>query len=88
MSARPEPREIVLSAAWHEGAVPATLATVDGVPLEIVHRGIWSHGLGPDFNDALILLPDGSYAPVASKSTSAPVAGPIMDTTSTPPTTP
>ena len=54
MSLRPDPPEIVLSAAWHGGAVPATLVTIDGVPLEIVHRGTWSHGLGPDFNDALI----------------------------------
>ena len=56
MTARPDPPEIVLSAAWHGGAVPAALTTVDGIPLEIVHRGIWSHGLGPDFNDALILF--------------------------------
>jgi hypothetical protein len=56
MSPRPEPPEIVLSAAWHGGAVPATLTTVDGIPLELVHRGAWSHGLGPDFNDALILF--------------------------------
>ena len=56
MNARPEPPEIILSAAWHGGAVPAELATVDGVPIEIVHRGTWSHGLGPDFNDALVLF--------------------------------
>ena len=56
MSPSPEPPEIVLSAAWHGGDVPASLATVDGVPLEIVHSGTWSHGLGPDFNNALILF--------------------------------
>ena len=56
MSLRPDPPEIVLSAAWHGGAVPTTLVTIDGVPLEIVHRGTWSHGLGPDFNDAMILF--------------------------------
>lgn len=56
MTSRPDPPEIVLSAAWHGAAIPATLTTVDGVPLEIVHRGSWSHGLGPDFNDALILF--------------------------------
>jgi Protein of unknown function (DUF2851) len=48
--------EITLSAAWHTGAVPARLDTTDGVSLEIVHRGTWSHGLGPDFRDALILF--------------------------------
>lgn len=56
MSRQSGPQEIVLSNAWHGGATPATLATVDGVPLEIIHRGIWSHGMGPDFNDALILF--------------------------------
>lgn len=56
MSRQSGPQEIVLSNAWHAGATPATMATVDGVPLEIVHRGIWSHGMGPDFNDALILF--------------------------------
>lgn len=56
MTTMPEPPEIVLSAAWHGGAVPATLATTDGILLELVHRGIWSHGLGPDFKDALILF--------------------------------
>src|SRR4028119_20531 len=56
-----EPRrvaEIALSAAWHSAAVPARLETIDGVSLEIVHRGTWSHGLGPDFQDALILFND------------------------------
>ena len=48
--------EIALSAAWHSAAVPARLETTDGVSLEIVHRGTWSHGLGPDFRDALILF--------------------------------
>jgi hypothetical protein len=56
MTVRPDPPEIVLSAAWHGGAVPAMLVTVDGIPLELIHRGIWSHGLGPDFNDTLILF--------------------------------
>lgn len=53
---RPDPPEIVLSAAWHSGSVPVLLETVGGVTLEIVHRGAWSHGFGPDFNDALILF--------------------------------
>src|SRR5215208_2293079 len=48
--------EITLSAAWHAGAVPARIETTDGVSLEIIHRGTWSHGLGPDFRDALILF--------------------------------
>ena len=56
MGSSPRVAEITLSAAWHAGAVPARLATTDGVSLEIVHRGTWSHGLGPDFRDALILF--------------------------------
>jgi hypothetical protein len=56
MGKRPQVAEITLSAAWHAGAVPDRLATIDGVSLEIVHRGTWSHGLGPDFRDALILF--------------------------------
>jgi hypothetical protein len=56
MGSSPQVPEITLSAAWHGGAVPARLVTTDGVSLEIVHRGTWSHGLGPDFRDALILF--------------------------------
>jgi len=56
MENRPRVAEITLSAAWHTGAVPARIDTTDGVSLEIVHRGTWSHGLGPDFRDALILF--------------------------------
>ncbi len=56
MGKSPRVAEITLSAAWHAGAVPARLDTTDGVSLEIVHRGTWSHGLGPDFRDALILF--------------------------------
>jgi hypothetical protein len=56
MEKRPRVAEITLSAAWHTGVVPAHLDTTDGGSLEIVHRGTWSHGLGPDFRDALILF--------------------------------
>ncbi len=56
MGKSPRVAEITLSAAWHAGAVPARLDTTDGVSLEIIHRGTWSHGLGPDFRDALILF--------------------------------
>jgi hypothetical protein len=56
MGKSPRVAEITLSAAWHAGAVPARLATTNGVSLEAIHRGTWSHGLGPDFRDALILF--------------------------------
>lgn len=32
--------------------------TVSGDRVEIIHRGAWSHGLGPDFKDALLLFND------------------------------
>ena len=56
MGETPRSTEIALSAAWHAGSIPASLVTTDGATVEIVHRGTWSHGLGPDFQDALILV--------------------------------
>src|SRR5918995_4781690 len=56
MGKSPRVAEITLSAAWHAGAVPTRFDTTDGVSLEVIHRGTWSHGFGPDFRDALILF--------------------------------
>jgi hypothetical protein len=56
MAAAPRAREIAISAAWHSGEIPAHLITAEGQAIEVVHRGTWSHGLGPDFRDALILV--------------------------------
>lgn len=47
-----------MCAAWHAGAIGRDLVTADGQRLEIVHRGAWSHGLGPDFQGAEILFND------------------------------
>jgi hypothetical protein len=55
MAEAPKVTEIALCAAWHSGAA-TTLQTVSGETIEIVHRGAWTHGLGPDFRDALILF--------------------------------
>ena len=52
------PREIAVSAAWNSGGFGDDLVTVDGESLKVIHRGRWSHGLGPDFRDALILFND------------------------------
>ena len=38
------------------------METVDGGEVQIVYRGSWSHGLGPDFQKALIDLGDGGLA--------------------------
>ncbi len=56
MASGSAPREITLSAAWHSGAIGAELVTTDGETVQVVHRGAWSHGLGPDFQDALLLF--------------------------------
>jgi hypothetical protein len=48
--------EIALCAAWHVGSIPRPFQTIDGTAVDIVHRGFWSHGLGPDFQDSLLLF--------------------------------
>jgi len=50
---RPRPRELALSAAWN-GGLSRTVTTVDGRRIDIVFPGHWSHGLGPDFRDAML----------------------------------
>ncbi|MFP5372650.1 MAG: DUF2851 family protein, partial [Actinomycetes bacterium] len=49
-------REIAVCAAWREQRMPQPLRTVAGQTLEVIHRGVWSNGLGPDFRDALLLF--------------------------------
>lgn len=48
--------ELAMSLAWHRGLLPGPFLTTDGKRVEIVHRGVWSHGFGPDFTDAMILF--------------------------------
>ena len=50
------PTELDVSLAWHRGEVPSRLTTVDGQSVDVVFRGTWSHGLGPDFADAMLLF--------------------------------
>lgn len=45
-----------LCAAWAAYRAPGQLHTIDGRRLDIVHRGVWTHGFGPDFRDAMICL--------------------------------
>jgi len=52
-------REIAVSRWWNGADLSAPIETVDGRTLRIVYRGHWSHGLGPDFQDALIDFGDG-----------------------------
>lgn len=61
-STRTEPvriREIAVSRWWNGANLSAPLRSVDGRELWIVYRGNWSHGLGPDFQNALIDFGDG-----------------------------
>ena len=45
-----------LCAAWSAFQPTGQLFTTDGRRLDIVHRGAWTHGFGPDFRDAMICL--------------------------------
>ncbi len=51
-----DPPEIAISRAWHLGKLPSALTTSEGRRVEGIHRGTWSHGLGPDFADAMLLF--------------------------------
>lgn len=48
--------ELTLSMAWKDQAFEAPLATVDGRSVEVINRGVWTHGFGPDFREAMILF--------------------------------
>ena len=50
------PREIALSAVWQAQALSGTLRTREGRSVEVISRGTWTHGFGPDFRDAVISL--------------------------------
>lgn len=54
------PREIAVSRWWHGADLSAPLPTTDGRAASVVYRGAWSHGIGPDFQGALIDFGDGS----------------------------
>jgi hypothetical protein len=59
MPDRPPVSELALSRAWNAGAGGTVLTTTEGERVEIVYRGAWSHGLGPDFPDAMLVFPGG-----------------------------
>ena len=56
MTPGPDIPEIAVSAAWHAQRFATPLRTIDGRTIEVVHRGTWTHGFGPDFRDALLLF--------------------------------
>ena len=52
--ASPAIREVALARLWQEGRHARELRTLDGRRVNIVYRGVWTHGSGPDFRDALL----------------------------------
>ncbi|MGI9252229.1 MAG: DUF2851 family protein [Thermomicrobiales bacterium] len=48
--------ELAISLAWHRGLLSGPFRSATGENIEVVHRGVWSHGFGPDFSDAMILF--------------------------------
>lgn len=50
---RPRPRELALSAAWN-GGLTRSVTTIDGCRMDVVFPGHWSHGFGPDFENAML----------------------------------
>lgn len=56
-SAQPsDVREIALSAVWQAQALDGPLRTREGRDVQVISRGTWTHGFGPDFRDAMIAL--------------------------------
>jgi hypothetical protein len=60
--AEPNPNmsELALARAWADGELPESFLTRDGTAVKIIYRGVWTHGLGPDFADAMISWPNGT----------------------------
>jgi hypothetical protein len=54
--AQSSPTERDVAAAWNDGLFRGPFRLIDGREVEIVHRGTWTHGFGPDFRDALIAV--------------------------------
>lgn len=48
------PDELTLSQIWNAQWLTAPLRLVDGRELRVVYRGVWTHGLGPDFANAYL----------------------------------
>lgn len=56
---RPTVSELSLARAWADASIPSTLASADGSEIQVVYRGAWTHGFGPDFSGAMISFADG-----------------------------
>ena len=51
--------EFELCRAWTRLPRSVQLQTTDGRSVDVIHLGIWTHGLGPDFRDALFSIDNG-----------------------------
>ncbi len=53
------PDELSLSRYWNAARLPSECRTTDGRALQIVYRGQWSYGYGPDFRGAILCFDGG-----------------------------
>jgi len=53
------PSEFAVSLAWNAHGAGTTLRTIDGQRVDVVHRGVWTHGFGPDFAEAMVAFNEG-----------------------------
>jgi hypothetical protein len=51
-----QPAEVILAQIWNAQWLQTGLTTTGGAPLSVVYRGVWTHGLGPDFAGAYLDL--------------------------------
>lgn len=51
------PTEAHLQALWYDDSLrPEMLTLEDGTPVVLLEKGIWNHGEGPDFKNALVAM--------------------------------
>ncbi|MDP9351932.1 MAG: hypothetical protein M3P51_10395 [Chloroflexota bacterium] len=54
MSSSDLPSELALSRYWNAARLPEDCRTTDGRRLDLIYRGHWSRGHGPDFRGAIL----------------------------------
>lgn len=54
VNVNPTVSELLLAQIWNAQWLNDASRTTGGLPLRVVYRGIWTHGLGPDFSGALV----------------------------------
>lgn len=58
-TANTAPQELTLSQLWNAVRLPTTCQTTGGRHIEVIYRGQWSFGSGPDFRGAIISFDGG-----------------------------